>query len=87
MSELVLQVLSFVAENERANIRKRQKEGIAVAKSKGKHLGRPRLSLETLSSEQKEKLHKYYVAWKNKEIKSVEFMDMLDLKKVRSIKS
>ncbi len=41
VSDLVLQVLSFVAENERANIRQRQTEGIAAAKGKGVHCGRP----------------------------------------------
>ena len=41
IADLVLQVLSFVAENERENIRKRQAEGIAAAKAKGKHIGRP----------------------------------------------
>lgn len=38
---LVLQILSFVAENERENIRKRQEQGIAVAKKRGVQLGRP----------------------------------------------
>lgn len=42
MSNIVLEVLSFVAENERKNIKKRQAEGIAIAKAKGTHLGRPR---------------------------------------------
>ncbi len=41
VSDLVLQVLSFVAENERANIRQRQAEGIAAAKARGVHFGRP----------------------------------------------
>jgi len=41
IADLVLQVLSFVAQNERENIKKRQAEGIAAAKLKGKHLGRP----------------------------------------------
>lgn len=41
LSDVVLQVLSFVAENERSNIRKRQAEGIAVAKAKGVRFGRP----------------------------------------------
>jgi DNA invertase Pin-like site-specific DNA recombinase len=36
LSDIVLQVLSFVAENERTNIRQRQVEGIAVAKAYGK---------------------------------------------------
>ena len=42
MSNIVLEVLSFVAENERKNIKRRQAEGIALAKSSGKHIGRPR---------------------------------------------
>ncbi|MCD8218380.1 MAG: recombinase family protein [Clostridiales bacterium] len=41
VSDLVLQVLSFVAENERTNIRQRQAEGIAAAKARGVHCGRP----------------------------------------------
>lgn len=41
LSDIVLQVLSFVAENERANIRQRQADGIAAAKAKGVKLGRP----------------------------------------------
>ena len=43
ISDIVLQILSFVAENERENIKKRQAEGIRIAKEKGKHLGRPKL--------------------------------------------
>ena len=42
ISDIVLQILSFVSENERANIKQRQKEGIAIAKQKGIHLGRPK---------------------------------------------
>ena len=45
LSDIVLQVLSFVAENERTNIRQRQAEGIAAAKSKGVKFGRPPLPL------------------------------------------
>ena len=41
LSDIVLQVLSFVAENERTNIRQRQAEGIAAAKAKGIRFGRP----------------------------------------------
>lgn len=41
LSDIVLQVLSFVAENERANIRQRQAEGIAAAKMRGVKFGRP----------------------------------------------
>lgn len=41
LSDIVLQVLSFVAENERKNIRQRQKEGIEAAKLRGGQFGRP----------------------------------------------
>jgi DNA invertase Pin-like site-specific DNA recombinase len=41
ISDIVLQILSYVAEQERVNIRQRQAEGIAIAKRMGKHLGRP----------------------------------------------
>lgn len=43
LSDIVLQVLSFVAENERTNIRQRQAEGIAAAKARGVRFGRPAL--------------------------------------------
>lgn len=45
IADLVLQILSFVAENERENIRKRQAEGIAAAKARGVVFGRPALPL------------------------------------------
>ncbi len=41
LSDIVLQLLSFVAQNERETIRQRQAEGIAAAKAKGKQFGRP----------------------------------------------
>ncbi len=41
IADLVLQILSFVAQNERENIRKRQAQGIAAAKAKGVRFGRP----------------------------------------------
>jgi DNA invertase Pin-like site-specific DNA recombinase len=41
LADIVLQILSFVAQNERENIRKRQSEGIASAKARGVHFGRP----------------------------------------------
>lgn len=45
LSDVVLQVLSFVAENERKNIRERQKEGIEAAKVRGVQFGRPKRDL------------------------------------------
>ena len=43
LSDIVLQVLSFAAENERTNIRQRQAEGIAAAKARGVRFGRPQI--------------------------------------------
>lgn len=45
LSDIVLQVLSFVAENERTNIKQRQAEGIAAAKRRGVKFGRPLIQL------------------------------------------
>ena len=46
IADLVLQILSFVAQNERENIRKRQAEGIRAAKQRGVRFGRPRCSAD-----------------------------------------
>ena len=61
LSDIVLQVLSFVAENERTNIRQRQAEGIAAAKAKGIRFGRPPKPLP-------ENFHSVYQHWKMGEI-------------------
>lgn len=45
ISDIVLQILSFVAQNERENIRQRQIEGIRIAREKGIHMGRPKYVL------------------------------------------
>lgn len=45
IADIVLQILSFVAENERINIKERQKEGIKIAKQKGVKFGRPKIEL------------------------------------------
>ena len=45
ISDLVLQLLSFVAQNERENIRKRQEQGIAAAKARGVRFGRPEIKI------------------------------------------
>ncbi len=42
LADIVLQILSFVAQNECENIRKRQREGIAAAKARGVRFGRPK---------------------------------------------
>ena len=61
LSDIVLQVLSFVAENERSNIRQRQAEGIAAAKARGVKFGRPPKPLP-------ENVHTVYQRWKNGKI-------------------
>lgn len=81
VSDLVLQVLSFVAERERENIRQRQSEGISVAKAKGLHLGRPQINWDTLTKEQRKLLEMNYEKWKNKEITAVQFIELMGLKK------
>lgn len=58
LSDIVLQVLSFVAENERTNIRMRQAEGIAAAKKRGVRFGRPPGPLP-------DNFHEVYQQWKN----------------------
>ena len=57
LSDIVLQILSFVAENERHNIRQRQAEGIAAAKARGVKFGRPPQALP-------ENFHQMYQQWK-----------------------
>ena len=51
ISDIVLQVLSFVAENERINIKQRQAEGIRIAKEKGVKFGRPKAILPLNTSD------------------------------------
>lgn len=59
LSDIVLQVLPFVAENERTNIRQRQTEGIAAAKAKGVKFGRPPKPLP-------HNFHEVHRAWRAK---------------------
>lgn len=61
IADLVLQILSFVAESERRNIRQRQAEGIAAAKARGVQFGRPRKPLP-------EGFEEALARWKNKEL-------------------
>ena len=61
LSDIVLQVLSFVAENERTNIKQRQAEGIAAAKAKGIKFGRPPLPLP-------DNFYEVHKAWRSKKI-------------------
>lgn len=61
LSDIVLQVLSFVAENERTNIRQRQAEGIAAAKARGVKFGRPPIPLP-------DNFHAVHKAWRAKQL-------------------
>ena len=61
LSDIVLQILSFVAESERDNIRQRQAEGIAAAKARGVRFGRPPLPLP-------DNFQQVYRAWRSKKL-------------------
>ncbi|MBO5914655.1 MAG: recombinase family protein [Clostridia bacterium] len=61
LSDTVLQVLSFVAENERTTIKQRQAEGIAAAKAQGIRFGRPPLPLP-------DNFREVYKAWRSKKL-------------------
>ena len=61
LSDIVLQVLSFVAENERSNIRQRQAEGIAAAKARGVRFGRPAIPYP-------DNFYQIHRDWRNKKI-------------------
>ena len=61
IADLVLQILSYVAQTERELIRQRQAEGIAIARAKGVHLGRPPLRRPEAFGELCE-------AWRNRKI-------------------
>ncbi len=64
MEDQFLSLLSYVADQERKKIHQRQAEGIAVAKSQGKHLGRLQLNLSTLSTKQLLIIEETYPKWK-----------------------
>lgn len=61
LSDIVLQVLSFAAENERINIRQRQAEGIKAAKARGVRFGRPEIPYP-------DNFRKIYYDWRRKKI-------------------
>lgn len=72
ISDIVLQVLSFVAQNERENIRQRQAEGIRIAKQKGVHMGRPKYKLPNNFTE-------IVVRYHNKELTHIEAAEILNM--------
>ena len=86
IADLVLQILSFVAETERKNIRKRQAEGIAAAKARGVQFGRPKAELP-------ENFIVIVIQWKKKEITLESILQKLHIsratfyRKVKELKS
>ncbi len=73
ISDIVLQLLGFVAEQERAFIKQRQAEGIKLAKEKGKRLGKPPIEYPVNWSE-------VYTIWKSGSITAREAMRRTNLK-------
>lgn len=74
ISNIVFELLSYMAQKEREKIRQRQREGIESAKAKGKQFGRPKATFPTNWNE-------VYPKWKSKEISGVKAMELMDLKK------
>jgi len=73
IADLVLQILSFVAHNERESIQKRQAEGIAAAKARGVHLGRPIIKIP-------ENFGETVNLWENKKLRFSEALKQTGLK-------
>ena len=69
IADLVLQILSFVAQNERESIRQRQAQGIAAARARGVQLGRPKLPLP-------DNFPSILQAWESRQISTEEVLSM-----------
>lgn len=74
IADLVLQILSWMAEDERNRIRKRQREGIDVALQMGVKFGRPKAKIT-------DDFKNVYGRWKKGELTAVKAMKELDMKK------
>ena len=74
VNNILVEVLSSIAQQERETIRQRQAEGIAAAKTKGKHLGRPKTELP-------DNWNEVITAWKAGQITAVEAMRQTGLKR------
>lgn len=72
ISDLFLQILSYVSEQERINIRSRQRQGIEIAKAQGKYKGRKPISVENFPM--------IYEQWKNGELTARQAMRTLEIK-------
>lgn len=74
ISDLVLQILSWLAEEERNKIRTRQKEGIDIALKRGIKFGREKVEIT-------EEFKNLYIDWKAGRITAVSFMKQVNMKK------
>lgn len=74
ITNIVFELLSYVAERERKISKQRQAEGIASARAKGVHLGRPKITFPTDWKE-------VYITWSLGEITAVRAMEILNLKR------
>lgn len=74
INNILIEVLSSIAEQERMRTLQRQAQGIEAAKQKGKHLGRPQIAMPSNWNE-------VYALWKNHEISGIEAMKRTGLKR------
>jgi DNA invertase Pin-like site-specific DNA recombinase len=72
ISDIILAVMSFFCQNEREAIRQRQREGIAAAKARGVHLGRPKKPIPSNFSELVKR-------WENRQLNKNEILKMCDI--------
>lgn len=73
INNILIEVLSAIAEEERSKIKTRQAEGIEIAKAEGKYKGRQQAELP-------KHFEKLYKQWKNKKINAIQFTKLLGLK-------
>ncbi len=73
ISDLVLQLLSYMAEDERKRIKERQREGIAVARERGIHLGRKKIAIDG-------RFGALYTDWKSGKLTATQAMQQLGFK-------
>lgn len=76
INNVLIEVLGTIAEQERVKIKKRQAEGIAIAKKQGKYKGRKSITIDELPSE----FPKLYKQWKNEQINATQFTKLLNIK-------
>lgn len=81
VTDLVLQILSWIAQDERNRIKKRQREGIDAAQQLGKHLGRPRKDLASMAVAERAAFESEYKAWKDGKQSAVQTFTNLGMTK------